>query len=82
MSSIGTDLSLIQTKIRLPPNCTFVREDSEELWVFDQPFEYIHWRLMLTCFNDFRGMIKKVFENLTPGGCMLPTSTLLRSETN
>lgn len=41
---IGTDLSLIQTQDNLPPNVTFVREDSEELWVFDHAFDYIHWR--------------------------------------
>ncbi|KAJ4391238.1 hypothetical protein N0V93_004855 [Gnomoniopsis smithogilvyi] len=65
---IGTDLSLIQTNVNLPANCSFVREDSEELWVFDKQFDYIHWRLMLTCFNDFRGMIGKIFNNLNPGG--------------
>lgn len=46
---IGTDLSLIQPTDNLPPNCTFVREDSEEPWVFGKSFDYIHWRLMLTC---------------------------------
>lgn len=67
--SIGTDISLIQTSVNHPPNCTFVREDSEELWVHDKMFDYIHWRLMFTCFNDFRGMIGRIFENLVPGGC-------------
>ncbi|KAF3768137.1 hypothetical protein M406DRAFT_106901 [Cryphonectria parasitica EP155] len=67
-SVIGTDLSLIQPKDGIPPNCTFEREDSEEQWVFDKQFDYIHWRLMLTCFNDFKGMIAKVFEHLKPGG--------------
>lgn len=42
---VGTDLSLIQTSENLPPNCSFVREDSEELWVHDHLFDYIHWRL-------------------------------------
>lgn len=42
---IGTDLSLIQPTERIPPNLSFVREDAEEMWVHDQPFEYIHWRL-------------------------------------
>lgn len=68
---VGTDLSLIQpTGENLPPNCRFEREDSEEDWVHDgdQPFDYIHWRLMCTCFADMPGMIAKVFENLAPGG--------------
>lgn len=42
---IGTDLSLIQAENDMPPNLTFEREDSEEMWVFDYPFDYIHWRL-------------------------------------
>lgn len=68
-SVIGTDLSLIQPRDGIPPNCTFEREDSEEQWVFDKQFDYIHWRLMLTCFHDFEGMIARVFEHLKPGGC-------------
>lgn len=42
---IGTDLSLIQHQHAMPHNLTFEREDSEEMWVFDFPFEYIHWRM-------------------------------------
>lgn len=42
---IGTDLSLIQHQANMPPNLTFEREDSEEAWVFDHRFEYIHWRM-------------------------------------
>lgn len=41
---VGTDISLIQTSINLPPNLKFEREDSEDLWVFDHSFDYIHWR--------------------------------------
>lgn len=41
----GTDLSLIQPSY-VPPNCSFVREDSEEDWVFGFPFDYIHLRVM------------------------------------
>lgn len=42
---IGTDLSLIQPTEKLPANLSFIREDAEEMWVHDHPFEYIHWRL-------------------------------------
>lgn len=41
----GSDLSLIQP-LYVPPNCQFVREDSEEEWVFPFSFDYIHLRLM------------------------------------
>lgn len=66
---IGTDISLIQPQEALPPNLTFVREDSEELWVFDREFDYVRWRLMFSCFNDYEAMFAKIFENLKPGGC-------------
>ncbi|KAJ4393126.1 hypothetical protein N0V93_002333 [Gnomoniopsis smithogilvyi] len=65
---IGTDLSLIQPSHACPPNCTFEREDSTEEWVFDKQFDYIHWRLMLTCFDDFKAMFQKIFDHLKPGG--------------
>lgn len=41
----GSDLSLIQP-LYVPPNCTFVREDCEEEWVYGFLFDYIHLRLM------------------------------------
>ncbi|KAK2604536.1 hypothetical protein N8I77_007457 [Diaporthe amygdali] len=65
---VGTDLSLIQPTDNVPPNCRFEREDSEEDWVHDVPFDYIHWRLMCTCFSDIKGMMAKVYGNLKPGG--------------
>ncbi|KAK6840877.1 hypothetical protein PG987_001737 [Apiospora arundinis] len=67
---VGTDLSLIQPPPdRVPPNCHFVREDSEEdEWVHEVEFDYIHMRAMLSCFTDHRAMIRKIYENLRPGG--------------
>ncbi|KAK8126955.1 S-adenosyl-L-methionine-dependent methyltransferase [Apiospora kogelbergensis] len=45
---VGTDLSLIQPPPdAVPPNCSFVREDSEEdEWVHEVEFDYIHMRAM------------------------------------
>lgn len=51
---IGQDISMIQPSENCPPNLTFVREDTEEPWVFDTKFDYIHWRLMLTCCKQSR----------------------------
>lgn len=42
---IGMDLSLIQPTENLPTNLHFIREDAEEMWVHDHPFNFIHWRL-------------------------------------
>lgn len=41
----GVDISQIQP-LYVPPNCQFVREDSEEEWVFGFSFDYIHLRMM------------------------------------
>lgn len=66
---VGTDLSLIQPpEGSIPSNCTFERDDVEEEWVFDRLFDYIHLRAMLTCFNDHVGVLRKVYDNLQPGG--------------
>lgn len=48
---IGTDISLIQPRYSLPSNCSFEREDAEDEWMFDAPFDFIRWRLMASCFR-------------------------------
>lgn len=48
---IGTDISLIQPTDNLPPNCRFEREDAEDSWMFDSPFDFIRWRLMVASFE-------------------------------
>lgn len=63
----GTDLSLIQP-VTAPSNCVFVREDCEEEWVFEHKFDFVHLRTMFTCFNDPRGVMQKIYDNLEPGG--------------
>ncbi|KAK9774670.1 putative Methyltransferase domain-containing protein [Seiridium cardinale] len=66
---IGTDISLIQPpEGSIPSNCVFERDDIEEEWVFDRLFDYVHLRAMLTCFNDHVGVLKKIYDNLRPGG--------------
>lgn len=65
---IGTDISLIQPSENIPPNVKFEREDSEQEWIFDRLFDFIHWRLMVSCFTDFEAMIRKCFHHLKPGG--------------
>lgn len=65
---IGTDLSLMQPVDAAPPNCTFIRDDIEDDWVFDRPFDYVHLRMMVTCFDDPRGVLQRIYDNLQPGG--------------
>lgn len=66
---IGTDLSMIQPPVVMRlPNVKFFRDDAEEDWIFDEPFDFIHQRLMFSCLNDPRALAKKMFQNLKPGG--------------
>lgn len=53
------------------PNCYFQKDDIEDEWVFavpDNKFDYIHLRLMVSCFNDPEKVMRSVFEHLNPGG--------------
>ncbi|KAI1849697.1 hypothetical protein JX266_004646 [Neoarthrinium moseri] len=66
---IGSDLSLIQPDVSAEvPNVSFVREDVEDEWIHDTSFDFIHLRLMFTCFINHKDVIQKAFDNLNPGG--------------
>lgn len=55
---------------RVPNNVKFVIDDAnEEDWMVD-PQDFIHTRVMLGCFEDFREIIAKGFRSLKPGGWM------------
>lgn len=54
--------------ISVPPNCTFEVDDAEDEWVFSHNFEYIHGRMLLSCFKDFPSIVRKSFSALHPGG--------------
>lgn len=56
-----------------PENCVFYVEDiRNKLWwgIGNQPYDYIHTRMSLGIFHDFREIIQKGFNNLAPGGFM------------
>ncbi|KAI9658880.1 MAG: hypothetical protein M1829_006621 [Trizodia sp. TS-e1964] len=66
----GTDLSPIQPSM-VPMNVRFVIDDAAEEWVYPpNHFDYIHTRVLLGCFNDFRDIIHKGFKHCKPGGWM------------
>ncbi|KAL9064510.1 MAG: hypothetical protein Q9157_007808 [Trypethelium eluteriae] len=53
----------------VPPNCSFEIHDAEEDdWSYSTPFDYVHGRLIITCFADPLEIIYKCFDNLKPGG--------------
>ncbi|KAK6068342.1 methyltransferase domain-containing protein [Seiridium cupressi] len=80
---IGNDLSAIQPDPRVP-NLVFQKDDAESLWVFPAPhppttecsfpcehrilFDYVHLRMVVTCFDDTRNVMRQAFDNMSPGG--------------
>ncbi|KAH6655834.1 S-adenosyl-L-methionine-dependent methyltransferase [Truncatella angustata] len=71
---IGIDLSAIQPD-RGFPNCSFQKDDAEADWVFREAgkpdpilFDYVHARLVMSCFDDTRNVMRHAFKNMQPGG--------------
>lgn len=52
----------------MPPNCTFEIDDAEDEWLFRHKFDYIHARLVFSCFKDPRNVMQSAFDSLAPGG--------------
>lgn len=63
----GTDISPIQPEW-VPPNCHFYIDDIEAVWVFKQPFDYIHGRAMGGVIGDWKKFHAESFKHLKPGG--------------
>ncbi|RDW65600.1 hypothetical protein BP5796_10292 [Coleophoma crateriformis] len=66
-SVLGTDLSPIQPT-HVPSNCSFEIDDAEDDWSYPDPFDFIHGRALVSCFQDPPSIIAKIFANLSPGG--------------
>ncbi|KAI5919997.1 S-adenosyl-L-methionine-dependent methyltransferase [Camillea tinctor] len=64
---VGTDLSPIQPQY-LPQNCHFEIDDAEDEWTFSAPFDFIHGRALMSCFNDPRYVFRQAYAHLAPGG--------------
>ncbi|KAF6832625.1 hypothetical protein CPLU01_06021 [Colletotrichum plurivorum] len=64
---IGIDLSPSMPQF-VPPNVRFEIDDLEEEWIWSQPFDYIHSRMMNSSVGDWKTYAKNAFDNLTPGG--------------
>jgi SAM-dependent methyltransferase len=66
---LGTDLSPIQPAWK-PSNCTFLVENAEAKWNFDQKFDFVHSRMLLVGIHDWPKYFKQTWDNLKPGGWM------------
>ncbi|KAI5460977.1 S-adenosyl-L-methionine-dependent methyltransferase [Mariannaea sp. PMI_226] len=64
---IGVDLSPTQPAF-VPPNVRFEIDDVDEEWTYSQPFDYIHSRMMNVSIKNWSEYLRKIFENLAPGG--------------
>jgi len=68
-------LHILNTHTNISSSCDnvdFFMDDitRPEWWRCTQPYDYIHTRMSLGIFNDFREIIQKSYNNLNPGGWM------------
>ncbi|KAH6621684.1 S-adenosyl-L-methionine-dependent methyltransferase [Chaetomium sp. MPI-SDFR-AT-0129] len=64
---IGVDLSPVQPEF-VPPNCSFEIDDLEKYWTWTKPFDFIFSRFMTGSFADNAAIVRKVYDQLEPGG--------------
>ncbi|KAK4175930.1 S-adenosyl-L-methionine-dependent methyltransferase [Triangularia setosa] len=64
---IGVDLSPVQPDF-MPPNCSFEIDDVEKDWTWSKSFDFIFSRFMTGSFADNAAIVKKVYDQLEPGG--------------
>jgi trans-aconitate methyltransferase len=65
----GIDLSPIQHKSDLPNVEWLVDDANNDDWG-SKPYDYIHTRMMMGSFEDFREIIQRSYDHLQPGGWM------------
>ena len=66
---IGTDLSPTQ-KERPVSNVEWIAEDANDKDWGKKRYDYIHTRMMMGAFEDFREIIQRSYDYLQPGGWM------------
>ncbi|CEJ82262.1 hypothetical protein VHEMI02338 [[Torrubiella] hemipterigena] len=65
---VGTDLSAIQPP-NAAPNASFLQEDAErDNWSHHPQFDFIHARLVAIWFKNLEAVLRKIYNQLTPGG--------------
>ncbi|KAF2420524.1 S-adenosyl-L-methionine-dependent methyltransferase [Tothia fuscella] len=65
---LDTDLSAIQPKENVPPNCNFKVHNTETEWEFEHKFDSILGRMLLMGIHDWPAFFVKPWDNLKPGG--------------
>jgi hypothetical protein len=65
---IPLHLDCLLTALSVPPNCRFEADDVEDEWQYSHKFDYIHGRLLISCFTDVPSVFQNAFNALNPGG--------------
>ena len=65
---VAMDLGHIQPPADQPLNHHYVVADFEQDWPFEQPFDYIHGRMLVVAMRNHRKVIQQAYQHLTPGG--------------
>ncbi|KAK3292231.1 S-adenosyl-L-methionine-dependent methyltransferase [Chaetomium fimeti] len=63
----GVDLSPIQPHW-IPPNVDFIVDDIEDEWIHASDYDFAHFRFVNSLLRDNKETLRKVLENLKPGG--------------
>ena len=49
----------------MPPNVKFEIDDIDEEWTYNQPFDYIHSRMMNVSVKNWAEYLRKIYEQVT-----------------
>ncbi|KAF2755447.1 S-adenosyl-L-methionine-dependent methyltransferase [Pseudovirgaria hyperparasitica] len=66
-SVVGIDLSPIQPN-EVPPNCSFVIDDAEKEWLYNDQYDFVHERMLCFGIRDWSRIFQQTFLHLKPGG--------------
>ncbi len=64
----------------MPPNCRFEVDDIDDTWVYNQQFDYIHGRYIISFLSNPARLFQSIYEHLKPGGYVEIMETLMLYE--
>ncbi|KAK1463535.1 hypothetical protein CMEL01_13604 [Colletotrichum melonis] len=64
----GTGISSVNSCHRIPPNVKFEIDDVESEWIGEDKYDFIFSRYMAGALADWPTYVRRVHENLNPGG--------------
>ena len=64
---VGVDLTVVDGA-GAPANSEFHVKNVEEEWGFNEPFDFIHGRMIVVAITDWPAYLRRCYANLRPGG--------------